>query len=75
MNRSGTEEDYTELHQLLEDIYTYRKDTEECEKKEKEKKKQKEKADRAKGEEMRDAAMKAMSSNVAEFDNYATLVS
>jgi len=27
--RSGTEEEYTQLHQLLEDIYTYRQDMEE----------------------------------------------
>ena len=62
LNRSGTEDEYTELHQLLEDIYTFRKDTEELEKKEKDNKKQKEQSDREKGEQMREEAMMGMSS-------------
>ena len=36
VGRSGTEEEYDELSQLLEDIYTFRKDAEETQKKEKE---------------------------------------
>ena len=62
LDRSGTEEEYTELHQLLEDIYTFRKDMENIHKKDKENKKQKEKSDHEKGEQMREAAMKGMSS-------------
>ena len=62
LDRSGSEEEYTELHQLLEDIYTFRKDMEEFNKREKENKKEREKIDRKKGEQMREAAMKGMSS-------------
>ena len=39
--RSGTEEDFNELQQLLEDIYTFRRDQEELKQREKEKKKEK----------------------------------
>ncbi|KXJ13653.1 hypothetical protein AC249_AIPGENE27152 [Exaiptasia diaphana] len=63
LKRSETEEDYNELKQLLEDIHTFRRDTEECERKEKERKNQKEKTDKKIGEQMRDAAIIAMSSN------------
>lgn len=62
LDRSGSEEEYTELHQLLEDIYTFRKDMEELYKREKENKKEREKIDCKKGEQMREAAMKGMSS-------------
>ena len=64
MYRSGTEEEFTELNQLLEDIYIFRRDTEELEKKEKENKKLKDKADREKGEQMREAAMMGMASEL-----------
>ena len=42
MFRSGTEKDFNELLQLLEDIYTFRQDQEELKQREKENKKQKE---------------------------------
>ena len=57
MKRSGTEEEYGQLNQLLEDIYTFRKDDEEMQKKKRQNKKQKEKEDKRKAEEMRDAAL------------------
>ncbi|XP_015753498.1 PREDICTED: RNA-binding protein 25-like isoform X1 [Acropora digitifera] len=57
LKKSGTEEEYGQLSQLLEDIYTFRKDSVEMQKKERESKKQKEKDDKRKAEEMRDAAM------------------
>ena len=50
--RSGTEEDYGELTQLLEDISTYRRDVLTALNKAKQEKKQKEQDDKAKGEEM-----------------------
>ena len=60
------EEEYDKLSQLLEDIYTFRKDAEETQKKEKENKKQKEKEDKRKAEEMRDAALLSLGSKVME---------
>ena len=60
--RSGTEEEFSELNQLLEDISTFRKDMEDEAKKARETKKQKEKDDREKGEEMREAALIGMAS-------------
>lgn len=57
VNRSGTEEECCQLNQLLEDIYTFRKDANEMQKNERESKKQKEKEDKRKAEEMRDAAL------------------
>ena len=59
MYRSGTEEEFTELQQLLEDISSYMQDFalaqegKKCEMKKKEE-------DRRKGEEMRRAAMISM---------------
>ena len=60
--RSGTEEDYrySELTQLLEDIYTYRRDIQAALNKEKETKKRKEWDDKQMGEEMRKSAMETM---------------
>ena len=66
VGRSGTEEEYDELSQLLEDIYTVRKDAEETQKKEKENKKQKEKEDKRKAAEMRDAALLSLGSKFIE---------
>ena len=59
--RSGTEEEYTELVQLLEDISSYRRDVEEALEKEKEKRKQKEINDKRTGVEMRKSAMETLS--------------
>ena len=66
VGRSGTEEEYDELSQLLEDINTFRKDAEETQKKEKENKKQKEKEDKRKAAEMRDAALLSLGSKFIE---------
>lgn len=72
MNRSGTEEEYGQLSQLLEDIYTFRKDSVEMQKKERESKKQKEKDDKRKAEEMRDAAMVGLGSKLKVNSLYRT---
>ena len=61
MFRSGTEEEYSELVQLLEDISTYQRDMQEAILKQKEEKKQKETNDRNIGVEMRKAAMETFS--------------
>ena len=66
VGRSGTEEEYDKLSQLLEDIYTFRKDAEETQKKEKENKKRKEKEDKRKAAEMRDAALLSLGSKFIE---------
>ena len=66
VGRSGTEEEYDELSQLLEDINTFRKDAEETQKKEKENKKQKEKEDKRKATEMRDAALLSLGGKFIE---------
>ena len=58
MFRSGTEEDYTELEQLLEDVSTYRRDMQELKDmkaKVRAKTKEKEKEKVEKGLEMREA--------------------
>lgn len=55
--RSGTEEDYSELSQLLEDITTYRRDCIEAKQIEKERKMKKEEADRKQAEHIRKSAM------------------
>ena len=62
VGRSGTGEEYCELSQLLEEIYTFRKDAEQTQTKDKENKKQKEKEDKGKAEEMRDAALISLGS-------------
>ena len=61
-NRSGTEEEYGELSQLLESIIIFRRDFAELKSKEKEMKKKKEEDDRKKAEEMKKAAMEGMAS-------------
>ncbi|XP_015753499.1 PREDICTED: UPF0329 protein ECU05_1680/ECU11_0050-like isoform X2 [Acropora digitifera] len=66
LKKSGTEEEYGQLSQLLEDIYTFRKDSVEMQKKERESKKQKEKDDKRKAEEMRDAAMVGLGTSKAK---------
>ena len=60
--RSGTEEEYTELQQLLHDINSFKRDMEELKNKEIMKKKQKQKQDREKGLQMREAALSGMAS-------------
>ena len=60
--RSGTEDEFTELKQLWEDIVTFRRDFAEAKQKEKESKKAKEERDK---KEMRRAAMKGMASMLA----------
>lgn len=59
--RSGTEKDYTELHQLLEDITTFRIDMEVLKAKEKQAK-SKIDDEKKKGSDMRRAALEGMSS-------------
>ena len=61
--RSGTEEEYSELTQLLEDISTHMKEFDELKERDKdEKKKKKEAEDKSKAEEMRKAAMEGIAS-------------
>ena len=60
--RSGTEEEYDELSQLLADIVTLRRDLAELKIKEKEMKQKKDIDDRRKGEEMKMAAMEGIAS-------------
>ena len=67
MFRSGTEEEYGELEQLLEDISSYMEDfaIQKAETKEKrDQKKRKEEEDKRKGLEMRRAAMEGLSSTL-----------
>lgn len=62
---SGTEEEYTELHQLLEDISSYMKDFQAIralQAEEKAAQLRKVQTDKRKAEEMRHAAMEGMSS-------------
>ena len=61
MYSSGTEEEYTELTQLLEDISVYQRDMQASMLKEKENKKQKEQTSKKLGEDMRLSAMKTFS--------------
>jgi hypothetical protein len=60
--RSGTQEDYNELSQLLEGIISFRRDFAEQKEIEKEQKRKKEEDDRNKGEVMKNAAMTRMGS-------------
>lgn len=62
LHRHGTEEEYSELTQLLEDISSYLRDRVHQKNKGKESKKECE--DKMKTEEMRKAAMEGMSSKV-----------
>ena len=58
--RSGTEEEYTELAQLLEDICTYMCDLVDIKNKEKEEKRKKVLNQRMQAEDMRKAAMEGL---------------
>ena len=63
--RSGTEEEYTELQQLLEDVSTYKRDIQdlkEMKAKQISNKKEKEKEKLEKGPEMKEAALVEMTS-------------
>ena len=63
LSRSGTEEEYDELHQLLEDISSYREDF--LEKKEEARAANLKRAkDKKRGEEMREAAMRSLSGEI-----------
>ena len=67
VDRSGTEEEYSELSQLLEDILLYRRDMADLKAREKEERKKKERGDKQQGLEMRQAAMQGMSSKFLRF--------
>ena len=62
---SGTEEDYSELTQLLEDISMHMRDFEELKERDKDEKKEAE--DKSKAEEMRRAAMEGMAIVTPQF--------
>ena len=62
MFRSGTEEEYSELEQLLEDIVSYNKDFVYAKEVKKEMHKKKDEEDKQKGIEMRQAAMEGQTS-------------
>ena len=64
MLRSGTEEEYSELSQLLQDIWTYRRDMEDLKRKEKEEKNRIEDMKNKKGQDMCAAAMRKMCSKL-----------
>ena len=59
--RSGTNEEYTELMQLLEDVSTYQRDMQSAILQHKQEKKPKEMSDKSIGEEMTKAAMETLS--------------
>ena len=61
-NSSGTEEEYTELCQLLEDICSYLRDVAELKKEKGQIRKRREAEDKLKGEQMRKAAMEGITS-------------
>lgn len=61
-SRSGTEEEYTELQQLLQDIEVYTRDIAAVRDHQKESSRKKDEEDKKKGEEMRKAAMEGLSS-------------
>ena len=65
--RSGTEEDYTELTQLLEDIHSYQRDMQKKVDEEKAAKYQKEVLEKSMAEEMRKSAMETISRKPAIF--------
>ncbi|XP_015757807.1 PREDICTED: uncharacterized protein LOC107337205 [Acropora digitifera] len=60
LKRSGTEEEFTEIQQLCEDILVYRRDMIEIRKIEKESRMKKDQEDKRKGEEMRQAAVERL---------------
>ena len=70
--RSGTEEEYTELHQLLEDILIYQRDFAAIKAEEQKSTVQKRNADKRKGEEMRKAAMEGISGTTLATDIFCT---
>ena len=72
--RSGTEEEYTELAQLLEDISTYMNDVVEMKAKNKQEKRKKERDDKIKAEYMRKAAMEGMASRLCMLHTLVTVV-
>ena len=65
LSRCGTEEEYTQLSQLLEDISTYKRDFATVRLKGKKKEAQKKEDERRKGEEMRQAALDTAMETVA----------
>ena len=71
--RSGTEEEYCELTQLLEDISTYMRDFEEVKERDKNVKKKKEAEDKSKAEEIRRAAMEGMASTFGHCNAFSVL--
>ena len=64
LSRSGIEEEYNELHQLIEDISSYREDFLEKNEEEKRAAMLKRERDKRRGEEMRDAAMRSLSGEI-----------
>ncbi|XP_074633306.1 uncharacterized protein LOC141892071 isoform X1 [Acropora palmata] len=60
LKRSDTEEEFTEIQQLCEDILVYRRDMIEIRKIEKESRMKKDQEDKRKGEEMRQAAVERL---------------
>ena len=71
--RSGTEEEYDELYQLLEDIFEFQRDMDEKKAQEKEEKRDrrnKELEDKKKGEDIREAALKGM---ISKFESFKML--
>ena len=64
-DRSGTEEEYNELHSLLEDIINYRRDMELQKIQQKEAKKRKIEQEKQQGSDMRKAALERMSSKLS----------
>lgn len=62
LHRSGTEEEYSELHKLFEDLVTYQRDSDMKKAEEKEAEESKKLNEKRKGESMRKAAMERLSS-------------
>ena len=60
MYRSGTEEEYSELVQLLQDIHTYQRDAQIALVKEKEKEKETKRSEKVVAEEMRKSEMETL---------------
>ena len=65
--RSGTKEEYNQLAQLFEDIWTYRRDMEDLKMKEKEERSRKEELKKRKGQEMQAAAVNKMCSKLEHY--------
>ena len=68
LNRSGTEEEYNAIHQLMDDAASYFADMQRDKGVKKIKKRATEDEDKQKGFEMRDAAMKTLKQSKAKFD-------